>query len=167
MRCDSNIREYVDKIENGLLFHMWSPAEQTNYQDVTAETGYSIIKISYRFDYKGKERGVFPLNFELDYDDGYIFTTEANHFMPAPEGGIGYSKTYDFLTTNSFEIDDPLNFIGEDAVTYIVVNDIVITDTEKPLVLKIEIPISPDTIKTQGDTESVIYDLRSIEFNNT
>ncbi|MBR6259601.1 MAG: hypothetical protein IKR21_05255, partial [Oscillospiraceae bacterium] len=60
--CDVTVTsvEYVDKIENGLLFHMWSPAEQTNYQDVTAETGYSIIKISYRFDYKGKERGVFP-----------------------------------------------------------------------------------------------------------
>lgn len=41
--------EPVEKIENGFVRHMWSPAEKTNYQDITAEEGYSIVKITYSY----------------------------------------------------------------------------------------------------------------------
>ena len=169
-----NSVEYVDKIENGLKFEMWSPAVQTNYQDITAEEGYSIVKISYHIDYKGKEKGRFTLSFELDYDDGYTFDTGVNHVVPKAESGVGFEKTYDFLTDNSFEVDDPLNYKGEDAIAYIIVNNVALTDTEKPLVMRVGIPVAPDTLEpdgfgneiyTQNDTETFTYDLRTIEFD--
>ena len=175
--CDVTVTsvENLNKIENGLLFHMWSPAERTDYQDVTAENGYSIIKISYHFDYKGKESGRFSVNFVIDYDDGYLFTSGANHLMPAAESGIGFERTYDFLATNIFEIDDPLNYKGEDAVTYIVVNDTVITEVEKELLLKVDVPTLPDTyepmpggiglVETQADAQTYTFDLRSVDFD--
>lgn len=175
--CDVTITsvENVAAIKDGLIFHMWSPAERTDYQDVTAENGYSIIKISFHFDYTGKSNGRFSLDFALDYDDGYVFTTGANHLMPATESGIGFSKSYGFVSTNTFEIDDPLSYTGEDAIAYIVVNDTVITDTDKPLVLRVYIPKSPNTfepmpggnglVETAGDTEEFSFDVRSVDFD--
>lgn len=166
--------EFVNKIENGLVFHMWSPAEQTNYQDVFAEDGYSIIKLSYHIDYKGKEAGRFTLGIELDYDDGYTFTTAANHVVPPTENGVGFSKSYAFLTDNSFNVDDPLTYKGEDITAYIVVNDVVLTETDKPCVLNLGLPTAPDTLIPNSiggydyqasDAETFTFDLRSVEFD--
>lgn len=75
--------EFVDKIENGFLEHMWSPTTRDTYKDVTAEEGYAIVKISYHFDYTGKESGAIPISFVLNYDDGYTF-----------EGGYIFSEGY-------------------------------------------------------------------------
>lgn len=171
--------EYVNKIENGLEFYMWSPAERRDYQDVTAEAGYSIIKISYHVDYHGKESGRFTPSFEINYDDGYSFTTAISHANPKPEGGIGFEKKYAFSSNLGFDVDDPLSFTGEDAIAYIVVNDEVLTETEKSLVMNIAIPKTPDTLEdkaagdltvqeyVQGETETFTYDLRSVEFDLT
>ena len=174
-----NSVEYVNKIENGLKFEMWSPAVQENYQDVYAEEGYSIVKISYHIDYSGKESGFFTLGIELDYDDGYTFNTNVSHLEPKAESGVGFKKTYDFPTYNSFTVEDPLNYKGEDAEAYIVVNDVVLTDTDKSLVMRISIPTAPDTLEQtsygeiqsydykQSDAEIFTYDLRSVEFDLT
>ena len=97
--CDVTVTsvECVGKIEDGLKFSMWSPANQTSYEDVFADAGYSIIKIGYHVDYRGKETGSFSLSFELDYNDGYIFTTGANHLVPATESGVGFEKNIHFF----------------------------------------------------------------------
>ena len=172
--CDVTITsvECVDKIENGLEFSMWSPANQTSYEDVFADDGYSIIMIEYHVDYAGKATGRFSLDFELDYDDGYIFTPNTNNLVPATESGVGFEKTYTFSTDNSITVEDALSYKGEDAVTYVVVNDVALTDTDKPFVLRVGIPTEPDTQKTdsygiltyvQGNAETFTFDLRTVE----
>lgn len=173
--CDVTVTsvECVGKIEDGLKFSMWSPANQTSYEDVFADAGYSIIKIGYHVDYTGKETGRFSLRFELDYDDGYIFTTGANHLVPATESGVGFEKTYTFLTDNSFTVEDALSYKGEDVVTYVAVNEVALTDTDKPFVLRVKIPTEPNIKKTdpygvsvteeQGNVETFTFDLRTVE----
>lgn len=173
--CDVTVTsvECVGKIEDGLKFSMWSPANQTSYQDVFADAGYSIIKIGYHVDYTGKETGRFSLGFELDYDDGYIFTTGANHLVPATESGVGFKKTYTFLTDNSFTVEDALSYKGEDMVAYVAVNEVALTDTDKPFVLRVKIPTEPNIKKTdpygvsvteeQGNVETFTFDLRTVE----
>ena len=168
-----NSVEAVNKIEEGLLFHMWSPAERKEYQDVAAEDGYSIIKISYHIDYNGKESGHFTTTFELNYDNGYTFTPGTDHLVPKPESGFGFERTVAFPLVASIEVDDPLSFTGADSAAYIVVNDEVLTETDKSLVLNIAILKAPDKIEDVGEgefqiqqyvpseTESFTMDLRS------
>lgn len=155
--------EFVDKIENGYLNHMWSPATKDTYQDVTAEEGYSIVKISYHFEYTGKEAGVIPLSFVLNYDDGYTFAggysfTEMSysngaggHALPAidfTKTRVGFEEKYVFGGQTRFEINDPLEFQETDAFTYIFVNDAVKTNTDKSYVLEVSVPstVCDDTI---------------------
>lgn len=63
--------EPVEKIENGFVRHIWSPAEKTSYQDITAEEGYTIVEVTYSYSYKGKEAGEFGFDLTMDYDNGY------------------------------------------------------------------------------------------------
>lgn len=164
--------EYVDKIENGYLNHMWSPATKDTYQDVTAEEGYSIIKISYHFEYTGKEAGVIPLRFILNYDDGYTFEAgydfkegwysngNGGHALPSIESKsrVGYEEKYVFDSQTRFEISDPLEFQATDACVYIFVNDAVKTNTDKSCVLEVTIPSSTfDDARTVGLDYSVSY----------
>ena len=155
--------EFVDKIENGYLNHMWSPATKDTYQDVTAEEGYSIVKISYHFEYTGKEAGVIPLRLVLNYDDGYTFAGGYNfteksysngaggHALPSidfTKTRVGFEEKYVFGGQTRFEIIDPLEFQATDAFTYIFVNDAVKTNTDKSYVLEVSVPsaVCDDTI---------------------
>ena len=178
--------EFVDKIENGFLEHMWSPTTRDTYKDVTAEEGYAIVKISYHFDYTGKESGAIPISFVLNYDDGYTFeggyifsegystNGAGGHALPAITNTtkIGFEEKYVFGGRTRFEIDDPLEFQETDAFTYIFVNDAVKTNTDKSYVLEVSIPsvayddivtidvngqlISPET----PELETFVYNLR-------
>ena len=107
--------EEVDKIENGYVWHMWSPAEKTTYQDITAEEGYTIVKISYSYTYKGKETGEFGFGLMLDYDDGYTFDSLGGHALPAidySKSRVGFEEYYETGELGIFAVSDPLNFNG-------------------------------------------------------
>lgn len=164
--CDLTVTsvEYVDLIKNGFLTNMWSPSTKKTYQDVFAEDGYSILKISYHFDYTGKAKGTVELAIEVDYDDGYIFSGVEGHAVPVARtsGLVGFEEKYEFGARRYFEIEDPLNYKGEDAFTYIFVNDAVRTNTDKSFVLKIGIPTSPDQT---NNIETFTYNLRYKDLN--
>ena len=136
--------EPVEKIENGFVRHMWSPAEKTNYQDITAEEGYTIVKVTYSYSYNGKEAGEFGFDLTLDYDNGYMFDGFGGHALPAIDSGVkvGFEEYYDTGVLGSFAIDDPLTFKGAEAFNYIIVNNEVLSNIDKPLVLKVGIPSS-------------------------
>ena len=137
--------EEVDKIENGYVWHMWSPAEKTTYQDITAEEGYTIVKISYSYTYKGKETGEFGFGLMLDYDDGYTFDSLGGHALPAidySKSRVGFEEYYETGELGIFAVSDPLNFNGGEGIKYMIVNDQVLSDVDKPFVLKFDIPTS-------------------------
>ena len=142
----------VDCIENGYKWHMWSPDEKTTYQDVTAEEGYTIFKITYRYTYKGKASGEFGFNLLLDYDDGYLFDGIDGHALPAidySKSRLGYEETYEIGAWDCFiYVDDPLSFEGGEITEYIIVNDQVLANTDKSFVLKFDAPTSPWDYKT-------------------
>lgn len=179
--------EFVDKIENGFLEHMWIPETRDTYKDVTAEEGYSIVKIEYHFDYTGKASGNIQLKFELDYDDGYIYEGVAGHAVPKKSSSItyGFEEKYVFGEQTSFVINDPLSFQGKDAFTYIFVNDAAKNNTDKSFLLRITLPtttvsdtyagisneeleyllmgipyIPDETNEANNETETVIFNLR-------
>lgn len=172
--CDITITsvEYVDKIENGYLFNMWSPGTEKTYKDVTAEEGYSIAKISYHFDYTGKTQGEVELSFAIDYDNGYTFESQQiGHLEPAMSSGIGFEGKYIFNTYHNFYIDDPLGHKGEDGVAYIIVNNAVVENTDKPCVLNVsstlkefndELVIGPD-MYNQPISDEMFYNVLSSE----
>lgn len=144
--------EPIDKIENGYVWHMWSPEEKTTYQDVTAEEGYTIVKVTYSYTYKGKESGEFGFGLLLDYDDGYTFDGLGGHALPAIDNSktkIGFEESYEIGAWDCFcHIDDPLNFTGREVIEYIIVNDQVLSNTDKAFVLKFDVPTSPWAYKT-------------------
>ena len=138
--CDVTVKsvEFVDEIKDGFLH---STNDKDTYEDITAEDGYAIAKISYSIAYKGKDEGEIKAEFTLDYD-GYTFDDYDKHALPKESSGIGFTDSYDTDAKMWFEIDDPLAFKGENAVWYIIVNDEVETNTEKPLLLKVNVPTS-------------------------
>jgi len=164
--------EAVDKIENGFVKHIWSPVENTTYQDITAEDGYTIVKITYSYRYKGKENGDFKFELSLDYDDGYTFDGFGGHVLPSLDNTIkvGFEEYYDTGALGSFSVDDPLNFTGGEGLKYIVVNNEVLSNTDKTLVLKVGIPTSAwayitnewgyGELSPQSEPETFIYNLR-------
>lgn len=164
--------EAIDKIENGFVWHMWSPAEQTTYQDITAEEGYTIVKITYSYTYKGKEKGEFGFEISLDYDDGYAFDGLGGHALPALDSTpkIGFEEYYDIGAITTFPIDDPLTFTGGEGIEYIIVNNEVLSITDKPFVLKVDIPTAAwewvseaygyILMPPQSEPETFIYNLR-------
>lgn len=178
--------EFVDKIEDGYLNHMWSPTVKDTYQDVTAEEGYSIVKISYHFEYTGKESGVVPLRFVLNYDDGYTYETGydftegwysngvGGHALPVIESKtrVGFEESYVFGSQTRIEISEPLEFQAIDAYAYIFINDAVKTNTDKSFVLELTVPCAAfDDVGTVGfdwsvstpeipETEIFVYNLR-------
>ncbi|MBE6817657.1 MAG: hypothetical protein E7517_00660 [Ruminococcaceae bacterium] len=164
--------EFVNKIENGLKIHIWSPSEETKEQDVYADEGYSIVKIEYDVAFKGKANGHYTLKFELDYDNGHIFN-DTSHLVPALEGGIGFEESYAFSVERAIDVEDSLQYTGEEGVTYIAVNDIALTDTEKPFDLRVTVPTAAETeevdsmgvVTYTSETESFTYDLRKVEFD--
>ena len=111
--------EAVDKIENGYVWHMWSPAEKTTYQDITAEEGYTIVKISYSYTYKGKEAGEFGFGLTLDDDNGYTFDSLGGHALPAidySKSRLGFEEYSETGELSIFAISDPLSFTGGEGV---------------------------------------------------
>lgn len=142
--------EFVDKIADGYLRDVTSPSKEQIYQDVTAEDGYSIVKVSYHFDYTGKEAGAYTVKFTLNYDDGYTFNGHGGHALPAIDNGrkvgSGFVEQYTFNKAALFQVDDPLEFHGTNASTYIFVNDAVKTNTDKSYVLEVGIPSAPNPI---------------------
>ena len=157
--------EVVDKIENGYYKHLWSPAEKEYYEDVTAEEGYSIVKVSYHFDYTSKSNGNMVLKLALNYDNGYVFEGNGNHALPAIESKVrnGYEERYDFPSSYYyFEVNDPLEFEGFDACAYIFVNETAITDEEKPFVLEVGIPTEP--LSFDNTSGGLIEDLLTFDY---
>ena len=164
--------EPIEKIENGYVWHMWSPAEKTTYGDITAAEGYSIVKITYAYSYNGKEAGEFGFEISLDYDDGYTFDGLGGHALPALDNTakIGFEEYYDIGTAATFQINDPLAFTGGENVEYIIVNNEVLTNTDKPFVLKVGIPTAAwewvsegygyVLMPPQSEPETFIYNLR-------
>ena len=166
--------ETVDKIKNGFVKHVWSPVEDTTYRDITAKEGYTIVKITYSYKYKGKEKGDFKFELSLDYDDGYVFDSFGGHALPALDNTIkvGFEEYYDTGTLGSFSIDDPLTFAGGEGHKYIFVNNEVLSDTDKALVLKVDVPTSAwaysvdefgvdyGVLSPQSEPETFIYNLR-------
>lgn len=164
--------EPVDGIENGFVRHIWNPVEETTYQDITAEEGYTIIKITYSYSYNGKETGYFGFDLTLDYDNGYTFDGFGGHALPAIDSGtkIGFEEYYDTGTLDTFTIDDPLTFEGGEAVKYIIVNNEVLSNTDKAFVLKVAIPTSAwdfttdewgiGVLEPQSEPEIFIYNMR-------
>lgn len=167
--------EAIDKIENGFVWHMWSPEEKTTYQDITAEEGYTIIKITYSYSYNGKAKGAFSFGLTLDYDDGYTFNGLGGHSLPALDDSttkIGFEEYYDngIGETAPFRIDDPLTFTGGEDIEYIIVNNEVLSNTDKSFVLKVDIPTAAwegvahgngyVLMPPQTEPETIIYNLR-------
>lgn len=166
--------EAIDKIENGYVWHMWSPEEKTTYQDITAEEGYTIYKIVYSYKYTGKESGEFCFELSLDYDNGYTFDGLDGHALPKIDNSVtklGYEESYEIGAWDCFiAIDDPLSFVGEEIVEYIIVNDQVLSNTDKAFVLKIDVPTSAwdyelnewgiGELVSQSEPETFIYNLR-------
>ena len=165
--------EFVDKIENGYLLNMWSPAVKQTYEDVTAEDGYSIVKISYHFDYTGKESGDLMLNFTLNYDDGYTFEGIDNHAVPVIDDTVkvGFEEKYVLGGQQYFTISDPLEFQGTDTFTYIFVNNAVKENPNKSYVLEVGIPAAPSVMIADAfgmpvtpdetpEVETFVYNLR-------
>ena len=144
--CNITIQsvEYVDNIKDGFCIDMWSPTTKTTYKDLTAEEGYSIVKISYVFDYTGKETGELKVGFTIDYDDGYTFDGLGGHALPeitnTPK--VGFEEKYTTGAKNYYNIEDALAFKDEEAIYYIIVNDEVKENTDKSLVLKVDAPTS-------------------------
>ena len=164
--------EPAEKIKNGFVWHMWSPAEKTTYQDITAEEGYTIMKITYSYTYNGKESGYFGFDLTLDYDDGYTFDGFGGHALPAIDSKtkVGFEEYYDTGEYAEFTIDDPLTFQGGEASKYIIVNNEVLSNTDKAFVLKLGVPttawdFTPDqwgnyVLEAQGEAETFIFNLR-------
>lgn len=164
--------EYIDSIPNGFLLDMWSPAVKQTYQDVTAEEGFTIVKITYSFTYNGKDTGEFYFGLTLDYDDGYTFNGLGEHALPAVTTGqkVGFEEKYVTGEKTHFSVSDPLTYKGDEGVKYIIVNDEVISNTDKPFVLKIDVPTSMwdweadewggYTLEEQSEAEIFVFDLR-------
>lgn len=164
--------EYIDSIPNGFLRDMWSPAVEQTYKDVTAEEGFTIVKITYSFTYKGKDTGEFYFGLTLDYDDGYTFSDFSGHALPVArtDGVVGFKEEYVTGEKTHFSITDPLTYEGDEAVKYIIVNDEVISNTDKPFVLKIDAPTSMwdweadewggYILEEQSEAETFVFDLR-------
>jgi len=163
--------ETIDKIENGYVWHIWSPWEETIYKDVTAEEGYTIYKIVCSYQYTGKKNGVFPFELSLDYDNGYTFYDLGGHALPAIDNSVaksGFEESYDDGECYIC-IDDSLSFEGGEIVKYIIVNDQVLTNTDKAFILKVDVPTSSWEYEKQGlgwvlvaqsEPETFIYNLR-------
>lgn len=160
--CNITIKsfDYIDKIEKGLHRHVWSPTTMDGYEDVTAKEGYSIVKIDYSFEFKGKEKGDLVFHMALDYD-GYIYDGYKDLIEPELiQNGVGFEEEYTFLKIY-FPVDDPLSYKGETSVFYLVVNNEVKTNTSVPLLLKVNVPTSMyhDGVSTTED-ETFVYKVR-------
>ena len=151
--------EFVDKIEDGFFRNIYQPFIEKTYMDVTADEGYSILKIDYRFDYTGKAAGKIELHFAIDYDDGFIFEGHGGHALPLIENEIkyGFEEEYVFGEKTYFKVSDPLEFQSVDAFTYIFVNDAVKENVDKSYELKIDIPLTPEK---NSEVETFTYNLR-------
>lgn len=150
--------EYVDVIEDGYKEDLWGYGGEIKYQDVVANEGYSILKISYKLDYTGKEKGLSTIDFEIDYDDGYIFSGHDGHGSPTI-GGLtsGFTKSYTFRSNITIDVDDPLTFQNTSGCVYIFVNEEVKNNTAKPCVLRITMPTS---LTSDSEEETFTYNLR-------
>lgn len=160
-----NSVEYLDKIEDGIIFepkHLVSyDPDKFIFKDYVVDSGYSVAKIDYSFDYAGKKGGDLIFGIALDYDNGYIYDECKEHFDEckkksfAPESEDYYSGRIALSENESekiatYEINDPITYKGDKGVKYIVIDNEVKNNTNKALVLKVSASISSD----DNDTES-------------
>lgn len=156
-----NSVEYVDMIEDGYQEDMWGYDGSIRYKNVVANDGYSIMKISYDFEYTGKEKGNLTVDFEVEYDDGYTFTGHGNFGSPSISGlTAGFTRSYTFNDKISIRINDPLNVEKSSGCIYIFVNDAVKTNTDKPCVLNI---MAPTSLADDSEVETFTYKLQNIK----
>lgn len=145
--------EYVEGIEHGRYNNTYSvTGEGVSYHDAIPEEGYSMIKIDLSVDYHGKEKKEVSLlsALTLDYDDGYEFKPVAwNGSMPTTQDR--YKGAYLFNRPEDVEIDitDPLAFKKATRTVYVFVNEVVESNTEAPLILKVSL-----------STDEFVFDLR-------
>ena len=129
---------YPDKIENG--FYHEDP-NGVRVSDITTEEGYSMIRIDYSYSYHGKDTGRERFDFQLDYDNGYN-PHSTGHFLPKRETGVVGLKEY-YQTGVQYELPPISDALADNSGTgfyYFVVNNTVIENTDKPLILIISMP---------------------------
>ena len=148
---------YLDVIPNGHV-HYWgyieNPKAHTELKDLKVDDGYTFIKVDLEVDYKGKAKTKLSLwNTILDYDNGYSFDLSS---FGQHDSCDGYYYDYRKVSNDKafIEINDPLTFNGPvDVSIYFVTNDVVKTNTDKPLTMTIELPT------TTGE-KAFVFDLR-------
>ena len=149
---------FLRAIENGRATTTYdqSGGSSDKVYDAVPTEGYTVAGIVMTFSYNGKQRSELDLerNLVLDYDDGYTFSPIPwNEHMPTTQDQ--YSGYYRFNKDDDLRItvSDPLSFQETTTVFYIFMNDVVRTDTEKPLLLKIDLP-------TADGTEQIVFNAR-------
>ena len=132
-------------IEGGRLNHATESStgkEKLVRHDVEPKEGYTILRLQFTVGYSGKEKQNIDLKncLTLDYDDGYTFTPAAwNEPMPTTQDA--FSGYYDFNDGDlELNISDPLGYKAELRTVYIFVNNEVVEQVDKPLVLKVDLP---------------------------
>lgn len=176
-----NSVEYIDKIKDGLktdYTYSDDPKKfiSTKTSDLTADNGYSIVKIDYSFDYNGKTKGDLLFNIAIDYDSGYVFDECKDHFDECKKtvilpSGTNLFGSYIELNENesgktaTYNVNDPISYKGDKGVKYIVVDNEVKNNSEKPLVLKVSASISSGDNDTESnnsptENETFIFNIR-------
>lgn len=166
--CDITVNsvEFVDKIKDGITEEIWlssgNSTSETKHYDITAKKGYSIAKIDYSFEFKGKEKGELLFGFALDYD-GYTFDDIKENSEPQLEtNGYGFEQKYTTGEQTYFKITDPMNFKGGKGVKYIIINDKAKEKNDKSLVLKVNVPTSTD-VQTDDGSDLNPYDYPELD----
>lgn len=159
--CDVTVNsvKFVNKIKDGITESIWlssgNSIDETKHYDITADKGYSIVKIDYSFKFKGKEKGELLFGFALDYD-GYTFDDIKENSEPKLEtDGYGFEQEYTTGEQTYFEVKDPMSFEGGKGIKYIIVNDKAKNNTDKPLLLKVDVPTSMEKSKDETFVFSV------------
>ena len=143
--------QFVDSIPRGLLYYYGA----YEYKPVTAKPGYTIIQIDLSLSYKGKAAMKFPLDISLDFDNGYVFTTDVNGHAEPEEAPSAIPVSVYTFNGRLIDISDPLSFGGVKGTFYFFVNDSVKTETNKPLVLKVTLPTNDDNTTTETFTFNI------------
>ena len=148
---------FLRAVENGRATTIYnqSGASSDKVYDAVPMDGYTVAAVVLTFSYNGKQRSELNLRsaLVLDYDDGYTFSPIPwNESMPTTQDQ--YSGYYRFNHDDlQVVVSDPLSFQETTKIVYIFMNDVVRTETEKSLLLKLDLP-------TADGTEQIVFNAR-------
>lgn len=152
---------FLRKIHYGKAIKVYS-GNNVHYDPITVVPvdGYTIAEITLTVTYNGKQGNKLDLEkaLLLDYDDGYTFRPiESNSNMPTTsDSTVGYYLFNDRESDFLIDVSNPLSFKGEEKTIYIFANDVVKTEKDKTLLLKLTLP-------TETGTEEVVFNARVTE----